>query len=168
MKSWVALLRAVNVGGTGKLPMALLREMAEAAGFAEARTYIASGNLVFRSGSTREAIRSALEARLEAYAGKLVGVLIRDAAEMERVRADNPFAGHPGNRTIALFTDEPVSADTLKAARHVRDEQMMLGPGVVYIFYGDGMADSRLIVPVTGTTRNINTVTKLAEMAAAI
>ena len=49
MTKYVALLRAVNVGGTGKLPMAELRAMCESIGFAKVRTYIASGNVVFES-----------------------------------------------------------------------------------------------------------------------
>ncbi|RZA31633.1 MAG: DUF1697 domain-containing protein, partial [Lysobacteraceae bacterium] len=49
MSTYVALLRAVNVGGTGKLPMAELRQLCEASGFAGVRTYIASGNVVLQS-----------------------------------------------------------------------------------------------------------------------
>ena len=47
MNAYVALLRAVNVGGTGKLPMTQLKAMCEAAGFLSVQTYIASGNVVF-------------------------------------------------------------------------------------------------------------------------
>jgi uncharacterized protein (DUF1697 family) len=49
MTRYIALLRAVNVGGTGKLPMAELRSMCESVGFTNVRTYIASGNVVFDS-----------------------------------------------------------------------------------------------------------------------
>ncbi|HEY0489493.1 MAG TPA: DUF1697 domain-containing protein, partial [Telluria sp.] len=49
MTTFIALLRAVNVGGTGKLPMTELKAMCEAAGFTNVRTYIASGNVVFDS-----------------------------------------------------------------------------------------------------------------------
>jgi uncharacterized protein (DUF1697 family) len=83
--AFIALLRAVNVGGTGKLPMSDLKEMCEALGFAGVRTYIASGNVVFSSRKSESAVKKALEARLEAYAGKPVGVLVRTAAEMQAV-----------------------------------------------------------------------------------
>ncbi len=75
MNVHVALLRAVNVGGTGKLPMRELVAMCEDAGFADVRTYIASGNVVFRSGLDESTVREALAQRLQAYAGKPVGVL---------------------------------------------------------------------------------------------
>src|SRR6202051_4205870 len=65
----IALLRAVNVGGTGKLPMNDLKEMCEALGFGGARTYIASGNVVFTSRKSEAAVKSALQKQLEAYAG---------------------------------------------------------------------------------------------------
>jgi len=64
--AYVALLRAVNVGGTGKLPMAELTRIGEEAGFAQVRTYIASGNLLFDSDKEEATVKAALEARLEA------------------------------------------------------------------------------------------------------
>ncbi|WP_294393032.1 DUF1697 domain-containing protein [uncultured Sphingomonas sp.] len=167
MTAYVALLRAVNVGGTGKLPMAELRAMAEAAGFARVETYIASGNVVFTSDLAPAAVQASLAERLTAYAGKPVDVLVRTAADMAEVRDANPFAGQPADRTIALFVDRPLAAADLAAARNVVDEQLRLGPGVIYVFYGAGMARSRLVIPAAahGTARNINSVAKLAEMA---
>ena len=64
MTSFVALLRAVNVGGTGKLPMTDLKTMCEAAGFRSVRTYIASGNVVFESELTAPRVKKELEDRL--------------------------------------------------------------------------------------------------------
>ncbi|WP_116090939.1 DUF1697 domain-containing protein [Sphingomonas crusticola] len=170
MTAYVALLRAVNVGGTGKLPMTELKAMCEAAGLAQVRTYIASGNVVFTSDKSEAAVRASIEAPLEAYAGKRVGVLVRTAAEMAETLAHNPFADKPGNRTVALFVDQPIPGDALASAKNVKDEEMRLGKRAIYIFYGDGMADSRLAIPAakTGTARNMNTIAKLAEMAAAL
>lgn len=169
MHSYVALLRAVNVGGTGKLPMAELRAMCERAGFADARTYIASGNVVFRSALAERAVVVALESRLAAYAGKPVGVLVRTAAEMAAVLAANPFPDAPGNRVVAIFLDTPPPADALAHASGCRDEALALGRREIYVHYGSGMADSRLRIPAAkaGTARNINTVARLAAMASA-
>ena len=79
MTSFVALLRAVNVGGTGKLPMSDLKAICEELGFGTVRTYIASGNVVFTSRKSEAAVKAELEKRLAAYAGKPVGVLVRSA-----------------------------------------------------------------------------------------
>jgi len=168
MTAWVALLRAVNVGGTGKLAMSELKAMCDELGFASAKTYIASGNVVFASRKSETAIKAALEKRLAAYAGKPVGVLIRTAAEMAQVAADNPFPKLAPNRTMALFLDRAPLADTLAGVRGQRDEKISLGRREIYIHYGEGMATSKLVIPAakTGTARNMNTVAALAKMAA--
>jgi uncharacterized protein (DUF1697 family) len=118
MTGYVALLRAVNVGGTGKLPMADLKEMCVALGFDGVRTYIASGNVVFSTGLSEAEVKKALEERLRAYAGKPVGVMVRTAREMADVLSANPFPDDPGNRTVALFLDAPPPADTLDTVRN--------------------------------------------------
>ena len=168
MTAFVALLRAVNVGGTGKLPMGDLKEICESLGFGSVRTYIASGNVVFVSLKSEAAVKAGLERRLETYAGKSVGVMMRTAAEMAQVLADNPFPDAAPNRTMAVFLDRAPPADTLAAVRGRNDEQIGLGRREIYIHYGDGMAKSKLVVPAakTGTARNINTVAALAKMAA--
>jgi uncharacterized protein (DUF1697 family) len=170
MTAYIALLRAVNVGGTGKLPMTDLKSICELAGFTKVRTYIASGNVVFTSPKSEAQVKSTLEAALAAYAGKPVGVLVRTAAEMAAVVAANPFPAMPGNRTVAIFLDAPPPLNALEAAVGVNGEQMSLGLREIYVHYGEGMADSRLRIPAAknGTARNMNTVAKLAEMAAAL
>jgi uncharacterized protein (DUF1697 family) len=168
MGSFVALLCAVNVDGTGKLPMGDLKDLCEELGFATIRTYIASGNVVFTSRKSEAAIKAALEKRLEDYARKPVGVLVRTAAEMAQVLSDNPFPKAPPNRTMAVFLDQAPPADTLAGVRGRRDEQIQLGRREIYIHYGEGMAQSKLVISAakTGTARNMNTVATLARMAA--
>src|ERR1700733_10577438 len=117
MASFVALLRAVNVGGTGKLPMSELKAICEELGFGAVRTYIASGNVVFTSRKSEAAVKAAREKRLAAYAGKPVGVLVRTAAEMAQVLADNPFPKAAPNRTMVVFLDRSPPAATLAGLR---------------------------------------------------
>ncbi len=168
MASFVALLRAVNVGGTGKLPMSDLKDICEELGFGAVRTYIASGNVVFTSRKSEAAVKGALEKRLEAYAGKPLGVLVRTATEMAQVLSDNPFPKAAPNRTVAVFLDRAPPADTLAGVRGQRNEQIQLGRREIYIHYGDGMAKSKLVIAAakTGTARNMNTIATLARMAA--
>ncbi|MEO8779504.1 MAG: DUF1697 domain-containing protein [Rhodanobacter sp.] len=169
MTHYLALLRAVNVGGTGKLPMKELKAMCEAAGFTDVRTCIASGNVLFTSKLGEPLVQKKLAQRLHDHAGKPVGVLIRSAAEITRVLADNPFPDAPRNRVVAIFLDTAPPANALDDIRHQKREQLACGKREIYVHYRDGMADSRLIIPAarTGTARNINTVAKLAELAAA-
>jgi len=168
--SFVALLRAVNVGGTGKLPMSELKAICEKLGFTSVRTYIASGNVVFASRKTESAIKRDLEKALVTYAGKAVGVMVRSAAEMAQVAADNPFPKLAPNRTMTIFLDEKPSKDTLAGVRGQKDEKIKLGKREIYVHYGEGMGTSKLVIPAarSGTARNMNTVAVLAKMAAEI
>lgn len=169
MIATIALLRAVNVGGTGKLPMAELKAMADALGLANARTYIASGNLLFDTDQAEARVKAMLEERLERYAGKPVGVLVRSGAEMARVAAANPFSDAPGNRVVAIFLDQPPPPGAIDEVRGLKDERIALGTREIYVHYGEGMADSRLVIPAAkaGTGRNMNTIVKLARLSAA-
>jgi uncharacterized protein (DUF1697 family) len=166
MNATVALLRAVNVGGTGKLPMTELKTMCEACGFSQVKTYIASGNVVFLTELPEAKVKARLEAKLKAYAGKPVGVMVRSAKELAAVLKANPFPKAAPNRTVAVFLDQAPPKDALKHMVGQRDEEVKLGKREFYIHYGDGMADSklRILAAKDGTARNLNTIAKLATM----
>ncbi|WOD16880.1 DUF1697 domain-containing protein [Paraburkholderia kirstenboschensis] len=167
MTRYVALLRAVNVGGTGKLPMAELRTMCESVGLTNVRTYIASGNVVFDSKLAEASVKSRLERRLEEYADKPVGVAVRTSEELAQVLTANPFKSAAPNRTVAIFLDTAPPADALTHASGQREEEMALGTREIYVHYNNGMADTKLKIPAakTGTARNMNTVARLVDMA---
>ena len=167
MTNFVALLRAVNVGGTGKLPMSDLKTMCEKLGLKNVKTYIASGNVVFQSNKSEAEIKAALESALLAYASKPVGVVVRTLDEMTNVLAANPFPQAAPNRTVAIFLDEAPPGDSLDRISGRKNEETQLGLREIYVLYGDGMADSKLKIPdaKAGTARNMNTVAKLVELA---
>lgn len=169
MTTYIALLRAVNVGGTGKLPMAELKAMCESAGFEAVQTYIASGNVVLNSAKSAAQVKAVLEAALQAYAGKPVGVMVRTAAELATVLSINPFPDAAPNRTVAIFLDAAPAADAIEKISGRKDEELALGKREIYVHYGEGMGDSKLKIPAAkeGTARNINTISKLVEMGRA-
>jgi uncharacterized protein (DUF1697 family) len=167
--TYVALLRAVNVGGTGKLPMRDLVALCESEGLAGVRTYVASGNVVFASERDGADVKAALASRLARYAGRPVGVIVRTAAELAAALAACPFADGAPERVVTTFLDEAPPADALERARHRTTERLALGAREIYVDYGDrdAMAGSRLVIPAAahGTARNMNTVARLAQMA---
>lgn len=167
MTTYIALLRAVNVGGTFKLPMAELKAMCADAGFTQVETYIASGNVVFVSKASPAKVKSELERRLRDYAGKAVGVLVRTASEMQAILKANPFHKTAPNFTYTIFLDDPPPRDALDRATGVNGEEMRLGTREIYVHYANGMGRSKLKIPAakSGTARNMNTVAKLVEMA---
>ncbi|HEX4025836.1 MAG TPA: DUF1697 domain-containing protein [Steroidobacteraceae bacterium] len=136
MPAYVALLRAVNVGGTGKLPMPAFVQLCEATGLESVRTYIASGNAVFTSRLKERRIKALLEQRLAAYAGKSVGVLVRTADALEAVRGRKDELLALGAREIYVAYGDRMADSRLA-----------------------------IPAAGTGTARNMNTVAKLAAMA---
>ena len=167
MPTYIALLRAVNVGGTGKLPMAELKAMCIAEGFERVQTYIASGNVVFSTPRSAAKAKAVLEQRLQAYVGKPVGVIIRTAQEMAEVLRSNPFPNSAPNRTLATFLDDPPPSDALDHIRGQENEEVRLGKREIFVAYGAGMGHSKLRIPAAakGTARNINTIAKLVALA---
>jgi uncharacterized protein (DUF1697 family) len=170
MPIFVLLLRAVNVGGTGKLSMGDLKGLCEKAGFRNVRTYIASGNVVADRDGAEAKAKAALEAELKAYAGKPVEVIVRTAAEIAKVVADNPFPDRSASRTIGIFLDHTPPPGALKDVKGQANEEVRLGAREIYVHYPDGIGRSKLRIPaaIEGTARNMNTVAKLAAMAGGI
>ena len=167
MTTYVALLRAVNVGGTGKLPMTALKALCAELGFVRVQTYIASGNVVFDSTLAAVEIESRLENRLLDYAGKAVGVLVRTAEEMNRVLDGNPFVDKEANHTYAFFLPGKPGADALHDIRGKADEEVRVGSQEIYVYYPSGMGQSKLRIPLArlGTARNLNTVARLVALS---
>ena len=166
MTAYLALLRAVNIGGR-QLAMADLKRVAAEVGLENPRTFIASGNLLFESRLAEASLKSQLEAALTRHMGKPVEVMIRTAEEMRKVAQANPFADQPGNRVVAIFLDEAPPKDALDQAKNVASERMALGTREIYVHYPDGQGPSKLKIPAAarGTARNMNSVAKLAELA---
>ena len=166
MTAYVALLRAVNVAGTGKLPMADLRAMAQNLGFANVRTFIASGNLLFDRELSEADVKAVLEAKLKVFAGKPVPVFVRTAAEMLAVHKADPFPDAHGSRHMVYFLDAAPSPDTIETARDQAGERIALGTREIYVDYGEGIRFTKLKLAATkiSTGRNMNSVGKLVAM----
>ena len=169
MTNYVALLRGVNLIGKSSLKMADLKAIAADLGLEGVRTYIASGNLLFKSDEPEEKLRLMLEKDLQKHMGKEVRVMLRTADEMEEVANANPFTDQPGNRVQAFFMNEAPPNDLIETVRNkADDERVAAGVREVFVAYGErGIGKSRLRIPAAeaGTARNMNTVAKLAELA---
>lgn len=167
MTSQVALLRAVNVSGTGALPMAELKAIGEACGFNVVRTYIASGNLLFDSPLGADEVTTLLTAKLAARAGRPAEVFVRTAAELAAIVAANPFPDAHGSRHMVYFYAAAPAHDLIEHCRDRADERLALGRLELHVDYGTGIRTTRLKVPgkLKRTGRNMNTVRKLASLS---
>jgi uncharacterized protein (DUF1697 family) len=168
MTAYVALVRAVNVTGTGMLPKEKLKAMGEACGFANVRTFINSGNLLFTSDLAEAAVKRRLEAKVTNHLGKAAHVYVRSAKEMADAVRKNPFSEDKPSSVMTHFIDEKPAKTMLDEARDVQGERMALGPRLIYVSYGDGMGKTKLKLPAVkqGTARNMNTVAKIADLLA--
>lgn len=167
MTIYVAFLRAVNVGGTGKLPMTDLKAMCDDLGFGSVKTYIASGNVVLTSEEPTSVVKAMLEDRLEKYAGKMLPVFVRTRDELLAVADGNPFAAEDPSKTVAIFLDEPALPDVAADLKGRQDEVVQPGRREIYAYYPSGMGRSKLRIPAadSGTARNMNTIAKMLYLA---
>lgn len=166
MPRYAVFLRAVNVGGAGKLPMAELKLMCEALGFINIKTYIASGNVVFDTEQGEPQIREALSKKLLNFMGKPVPVFIRTMDELSGLLSDNPFPHVEENKHMVIFLDETPAADIAFDAKHHTDELIAIRERVLHVYYPSGMGKSKLKIngAEQGTARNMNTVRKVLEL----
>lgn len=167
MPVYIALLRAVNVGGTGKLPMSELKSMCENLGFESVKTYIASGNVLFKTTDSANKVKQALELKLGAYAGKPVGVMVRTTTNMKSVLKANPFPDAEPSKATVLFLDRKAKQSDITDVTKINNELLSLGDKELYVHYPSGMGTSKLNIPAakSGTARNLNTVRKLILMS---
>ena len=175
MTVWIALLRAVNVGGHNILPMAELRAALAAAGLAGVRTYVQSGNLVFRSDLPRHELGPLIADVIHQRFGFRPPVLILSIEELARALTGHPFAkAVPEPMTLHFFFIDRVLPDATAAFL-----TSVAAPGEAYAFRGkvlwlhlpDGVARSKLAqrvsaLPMDVTARNLRTVTALVDLAA--
>lgn len=168
MTAYVALVRAVNLTGTGRLPKEDLKAMGEACGFANVRTFINSGNLLFTSNLAEATVQKRLEEKLSDYFGKPWRVHVRSAGEMAEAASKNPFGDDKPSWVMAFFIDEKPTQKMIDEARDVQGERLAVGPRLIYVSYGEGIGKSKLKLPAIkqGTARNMNSVAKLAELLA--
>ena len=177
MPTWVALLRAVNVGGRNKVPMADLRRVVEALPATDVRTYVQSGNVVFRSPVRSEpALVDALAAALRDAFGFAIGVIVRDAAGLAAALAGNPLLGEGRDAThlaLTFLSATPTVGTLAPGIQRLGDEEYALVGRELYLYAPDGLGRSKLgpvlaerKLGVRGTTRNWRSVTALAALAA--
>ena len=171
MTAYVALLRGINLG-TRQMPMARLRKLAEGLGLEDARTYVASGNLLFRSDDRPADVEAKLEKAIAGEFGFPVDVIVRSASDWHGYAKTNPFLRESEatpNFVMMCVGKRPASDADLeemrtRAAEHERIERV---GNVLWLYFGKGVGLSKLPLSPrkdVWTTRNSRTVMKLDEM----
>jgi uncharacterized protein (DUF1697 family) len=177
MPAYIALLRAVNVGGTGKLPMADFRKLLQDLGFRNVETYIQSGNAVFDAPGSAAKVTTAIAAGLEKLIGNPVGVLVRTHEQLAQIIAANPYATEAaadGARVHAVFLSGVPAESVIPGLAKIpaRRDRYHHSGDTLYLHLPDGAGESKFtaktldrLFGVTTTARNWNTVLKLHAMS---
>lgn len=166
--TWVALIRGVGAASHKVMSMNDLTSAASAAGFANARTLLATGNLLFESDRSEVDIKEGLDEIVRSFTLTLP-VILRRADALATVRDANPFpnaAAERPSKLLVAFMESPVSALPEPPGR----ERLAAVGSEVFVDYPDGIGTSKLApgtldrkLGVTGTTRNWNTLLKLIK-----
>lgn len=177
MTTWVALLRGINVGGRNILPMDELRALLEDLGLEDVRTYIQTGNVVFRSESVDEPRRLArrIAAVIEESRGFEPRVLVIEIETLRRALKSNPFPeaeSEPKTLHLYFLEAEPEDSDLEALADLAREsERFELREDVLYLHAPEGIGRSKLasraerVLGVSMTGRNWRTATKVAALS---
>ncbi len=174
-KVWIGLFRGVNVGGNNKLPMKELVKVLEAAGLSHVKTYIASGNIVFRSPLEAKPLEALIEDAIQQQFGFRPSTFVITLSHIEKLMKANPFRDHEhqGKAQHFFFLKAPASKvdhdklESLKADSEAYD----LTDEVFYFYAPEGVGRSKLIeklsqaIKADMTARNLNTVETLRDMA---
>ncbi|MGJ5831752.1 DUF1697 domain-containing protein [Streptomyces ossamyceticus] len=178
MTTYAALLRGINVGGSRKVPMGDLRTLLTGLGYDAVATYLQSGNAVFASDhGDEDSLAAEITAALQKHFGFTVDVLVRDHAYLEAVRAHCPFPADEleGKQLHVTYFSEQVAEDRFGGLDRSAflPEEFRLGDRALYLYAPDGLGRSklaealakpRLVKGLIATTRNWNTVVKMAEL----
>jgi uncharacterized protein (DUF1697 family) len=177
---YAALLRAVNLGGNSKIAMADLRKLLADIGYADVSTYVQSGNAVF-TGPARPAadMQDAIAGAIAGQLGVRCAVMIRTAAELAAAVSANPLGAEPDNPSryfVVFLGGQPKpAAVTELTTRSFEPERVWVSGSHAYLWLPDGIGRARLSnsavekwLGVAATTRNWNTVNKLAGLTAGL
>lgn len=176
MKTYIALLRGINVGGRNSLPMKALRTLLEDLGARNVQTYIQSGNVVLQH-QTEDIARLAADIRdaIHRQYGFDPHVLLLKRPDLAQAVAGNPFPQadqHPTSLHLYFLSDVPPDPDWPKLENAKKDsEEYELVGRVFYLYAPDGIGRSKLAervekaLGVSATARNWRTVTKVMAMA---
>jgi uncharacterized protein (DUF1697 family) len=172
---YVALLRGINLGRARQVDMPRLREVLAARGHEDVRTHLRSGNVVLTSGLGEAELAADLSAAIESEFGFPVPVVVRTGAELAAVVAGDPFATEatdPARYLVTFLAEPPAPAKVDALPKADRGDYLVRGREL-YLWLPDGIQDTPLaswkwdaLLGRSGTSRNWNTVRRLAELSA--
>ncbi|HWD38429.1 MAG TPA: DUF1697 domain-containing protein [Fimbriimonas sp.] len=177
MRTHVALVRGINVGGNNLVKMADLRQFLVDIGLKDPATLLQSGNMVFTCESSCTDLEGLLETESQKRLGLSASYMVRTVEEWDKLIAANPFpeeAEKDPSHLVVVFSKKAPEAHVIEAvqAACVGPEVLRIAHGHLFVYYPEGIGESKLMKApgwnksgALGTGRNWNTVLKLAALA---
>lgn len=175
VNTYIILLRAVNVSGKNSIKMSELVKALEGKGFESVMTYIQSGNIILKSNLDTSEIKNDIEKLIEQHFGLAIHVFVLDFNDIDHILINNPFnTNQEGNRVFITLMNQIPQKEVIEKFKHIEfgDEEYLIDSNVIYFYLPNGMANAKLGNPfienklkVIATGRNLNTISKLHEMA---
>lgn len=184
MTIYIALLRGINVGGKNIIKMADLKRVFEVMGLSEVKTYIQSGNVLFKSNAEEEPLRKKIEHEIEVAFGFSISVVLRTAAELEWIIRNCPFSeeaiseakssseGESLYVSLLIYSPSEEKIERMNNYRSENDDYRIEGREV-FLLFRHSIGKSKLAnnlhkLDVPATVRNWNTINKLSVLAKAM
>ncbi|AUC82522.1 DUF1697 domain-containing protein [Lacinutrix sp. Bg11-31] len=175
MKTYIALIRGINVGGHKKVPMAILRDVLSKAGFNEVKTYIQSGNVVFQASEKKNKdIEKIIQQTIESHFGFNVPILVKTKEELQLIFDSCVFSEEKKKKSYFILLDQIPDVKLVKEAHTIalENEEFSIVNNCIYFYSSTGYGrtkfnmnsfEKKLII--NATSRNYNTINKLLELA---
>lgn len=176
MKTYIVLLKGINVGGHKKVPMSELRELFTKTGFVNVETYIQSGNVILKyNKSDISKIESDIENSIMNYFGFEVSVLVKSRQDLQRIFDASPFAEEKKKASYFMMLHDCPSDDLVKEAseKMYEGEEYEIIDDCIYYYHEKGLGKAKFNVnfferkfKTFATARNYNTMVKLLSLSA--
>ncbi|WP_034062444.1 DUF1697 domain-containing protein [Lacinutrix jangbogonensis] len=177
MKTYIALIRGINVGGHKKVPMAILRDVLNNAGFKAVKTYIQSGNIVFQSlENNSKTIEETIQKIMESHFGFLVPIIVKTKEELQVIFDACIFSEDKKTKSYFILLDQIPDPNIVKEIHAItfENEEFRIVNKCLYFYSSTGYGRTKFNMnsfekklEVNATSRNYNTIKKLLELALA-
>lgn len=175
MKTYIALLKGINVGGHKKVPMAELRELLTNAGFQKVQTYVQSGNVIFQFSEKASELEAKIQNLISVHFGFEVSVIVKNNKELQAIFDASPFLKEKKEKSYFILLNRIPKSNLVEDADQLQceNEEIIIKKDCLHFYSNTGFGKTKFNMNtyerklnVTGTARNYNTMLKLLSLSA--
>ena len=174
MKTYIALLKGINVGGHKKVPMAELRDLLAKSGFQNVQTYIQSGNVIFKSSEETKNLEDKIQNAISSHFGFEVSIIVKTNAELQLIFDSCPFENAKKEKSYFIMLNKIPERNLIEEVDKISydDEEIVIINNCLYFYCSKGFGQTKFNMStyerklnLVGTSRNYNTMVKLLSLS---